>query len=65
MSEDEGSDDEDDVDQQAVPSEWNTYQFNNLVVNEGSRVPWEYNQSEVRLGAMYKCKEVVHDAVKF
>ena len=43
LSEDEGSDDEDDVDQQAVPSEWNTYQFDNLVVNEGSRVPWEYD----------------------
>ena len=65
LSEDEGSDDEDDVDQQAVPSEWNTYQFDNLVVNEGSRVPWEYDQSEVRLGAMYKCKEAVQDAVKF
>lgn len=39
LSKDEGSEDEDDVDQQAVPSEWNTYQFNSLIVNEGSRVP--------------------------
>ena len=48
LSEDEGSDDEDEVDEQAVPSDWNTYQFDNLVVNEDSRVPWEYNQNEVR-----------------
>nr|ADB85343.1 putative transposon protein [Phyllostachys edulis] len=65
LSEDEGSDDEDDVDQQVVPSNWNIYQFENLVVNESPRVPWEYDQSEVRLGAMYKCKEVVQDTVKF
>ena len=42
LSEDEGSDDEDAVGQQAVPSEWNIYQFDNLIVNEGSRVLWEY-----------------------
>ena len=65
LSEDEGSDDEDDVDQQAVPSDWNTYQFDNLVVNEGSCVPCEYDQRGVRQGAMYKCKEVVQEAVKF
>ena len=65
LSEDESSDDEDGVDQQAVPSEWNTYQFDNLVVNEGSRVPREYDQGEVRQGDMYKCKEAVQEAVKF
>ena len=26
---------------------------------------WEYDQSEVRQGAMYKCKEAVQEAVKF
>ena len=48
LLEDEGSDDENVVEQQMIPSEWNTYQFDNLVVNKGSRVPWEYHQSEVR-----------------
>lgn len=50
LSEDEESNDEDTMDNQAVSSEWNTYKFNNLVVNEGSRVP---------------CKEAVQEAVKF
>lgn len=64
MSEDEGSD-EDYVEELAIPSEWNTYQFDNIIVDKGFRVPWEYDQNEIRQRAISKCKEVVQEAVKF
>ena len=38
LSEDEASDDEDGGEQQVVPSEWDTYQFDNLIMDEGPHV---------------------------
>jgi hypothetical protein len=54
------SDDEDDA---SVPADWNNPNFNNLVVNEGNQVAWEYTQNEVTQGARYPTSQAMKDAV--
>lgn len=39
ISDGSGSDDEKGGGDQTIPTEWNTYQFGNLVVNEDNQVP--------------------------
>ena len=54
------SDDEGNV---PVPSDWNNLDFNNLVVNEGNQVSWEYTRNEVCQGDKYSTSEAIKDVV--
>ncbi|WVZ50386.1 hypothetical protein U9M48_001643 [Paspalum notatum var. saurae] len=57
---DEDSDNDDDRPVQ-VPSQWNNYDHSQLLVK---RVPWEYGENEVSVGAIYHSKIELKEAVQ-
>ncbi|WVZ64946.1 hypothetical protein U9M48_014388 [Paspalum notatum var. saurae] len=63
VRDDDDSDHEDDRPVQ-VPSQWNNYDYSQLLVNEGETVPWEYSENEVSVGAIYHSKIELKEAVQ-
>jgi hypothetical protein len=57
-------DSSDDEDESIVPSDWESYDFSQLIVTPGVSVAWEYRENEVSEGALYANSEELKDAVK-